>query len=122
MEPCATYQNTHHQLTVVIGSQRGKTCWPFRFKLMSNINPFIIIPIVLKYEHIVNKTVLVCLLKVQFTTSNDTELVDVDKMFSHIPICTHAYQNTCMHACTHTHARAHTHTHIQIHNTQMNAQ
>ena len=38
MEPCTTYQNTHHQLTVVIGSQRGKTCWPFRFKLMSNIN------------------------------------------------------------------------------------
>ena len=37
MEPCTTYQNTHHQLTVVIGSQRGKTCWPFRFKLMSNI-------------------------------------------------------------------------------------
>ena len=37
MEPCATYQNTHHQLTVVIGSQWGKTCWPFRFKLMSNI-------------------------------------------------------------------------------------
>ena len=38
MEPCATNQNTHHQLTVVIGSQWGKTCWPFRFKLMSNIN------------------------------------------------------------------------------------
>ena len=38
MEPCATYQNTHHQLTVVIGSQWGKTCWPFRFKVMSNIN------------------------------------------------------------------------------------
>ena len=38
MEPCTTYQNTHHQLTVVIGSQRGKTCWPFMFKLMSNIN------------------------------------------------------------------------------------
>ena len=37
MEPCTTYQNTHHQSTVVIGSQRGKTCWPFRFKLMSNI-------------------------------------------------------------------------------------
>ena len=37
MEPCTTYQNTHHQLTVVNGSQRGKTCWPFRFKLMSNI-------------------------------------------------------------------------------------
>ena len=37
MEPCATYQNTHHQLTVVIGSQWGNTCWPFRFKLMSNI-------------------------------------------------------------------------------------
>ena len=37
MEPCTTYQNTHHQLTVVIGSQRGKTCWPFMFKLMSNI-------------------------------------------------------------------------------------
>ena len=38
MEPCTTYQNTHHQSTVVIGSQRGKTCWPFMFKLMSNIN------------------------------------------------------------------------------------
>ena len=38
MEPCATYQNTHHQLTVVIGSQWGNTCWLFRFKLMSNIN------------------------------------------------------------------------------------
>ena len=38
MEPYATYQNTHHQLTVVIGSQWGNTCWPFRFKLMSNIN------------------------------------------------------------------------------------
>ena len=37
MEPCTTYQNTHHQSTVVIGSQRGKTCWPFMFKLMSNI-------------------------------------------------------------------------------------
>ena len=31
-------QNIHHQLTVVIGSQRGKTCWPYRFKLISNIN------------------------------------------------------------------------------------
>ena len=41
MEPCATYQNTHHQLTVVIGSQWGNTCWPFRFKLMSNINAHI---------------------------------------------------------------------------------
>ena len=38
MEPCATYQNTHHQLMVVIGSQQGKTCWLLRFKLMSNIN------------------------------------------------------------------------------------
>ena len=38
MEPCTTYQNTHHQLTVVIGSQQGETCWPFRVKLMSNIN------------------------------------------------------------------------------------
>ena len=38
MEPCTTYQNTHHQSTVVIGSQRGKTCWPFMFMLMSNIN------------------------------------------------------------------------------------
>ena len=37
MEPCTTYQNTHHQSTVVIGSQRGNTCWPFMFKLMSNI-------------------------------------------------------------------------------------
>ena len=37
MELCTTYQNTHHQSTVVIGSQRGKTCWPFMFKLMSNI-------------------------------------------------------------------------------------
>ena len=41
MELCATYQNTHHQLMVVIGSQWGKTCWPFRFKLMSNINVII---------------------------------------------------------------------------------
>ena len=40
MEPCTTYQNTHHQSTVVIGSQRGKTCWPFMFKLMSNIKIF----------------------------------------------------------------------------------
>ena len=39
MELCTTYQNTHHQLMVVIGSQWSKTCWPFRFKLMSNINP-----------------------------------------------------------------------------------
>ena len=37
MEPCTTYQNTHHQLMVVIGSQQGEKCWPFRFKLMSNI-------------------------------------------------------------------------------------
>ena len=37
MELCATYQNTHHQLTVVIGSQQGETCRPFRFKLMSNV-------------------------------------------------------------------------------------
>ena len=43
MEPCTTYQNTHHQLTVVIGSQRGKTCWPFMFKLMSNIKLLIIV-------------------------------------------------------------------------------
>ena len=40
MEPCATYQNTHHQLTVVIGSQWGNTNWPFRFKLMSNIKQY----------------------------------------------------------------------------------
>ena len=46
MEPCTTYQNTHHQLTVVIGSQRGKTCWPFRFKLMSNIkHAFRLLPV-----------------------------------------------------------------------------
>ena len=37
MEPCATYQNTYHQWTVVIGSHQGETCWPFTFKLMSNI-------------------------------------------------------------------------------------
>ena len=36
--PCATYQNTYPQLTVIFGSQQGKTFWPFRFKLMSNIN------------------------------------------------------------------------------------
>ena len=40
MEPCTTYQNTHHQSTVVIGSQRGKTCWPFMFMLMSNIKQY----------------------------------------------------------------------------------
>ena len=38
MEPCIPYQNTHHQLMVVIGLQQGKICWPFRFKPMSNIN------------------------------------------------------------------------------------
>ena len=27
----------HHQVTVIIDSQQGETCWPFRFKLMSNI-------------------------------------------------------------------------------------
>ena len=34
MEPCATYQNLHHQLTVVIDLQQGETCWPFSFKVM----------------------------------------------------------------------------------------
>ena len=43
MEPCTTYQNTHHQSTVVIGSQQGKTYWPFMFKLMSNINQRILV-------------------------------------------------------------------------------
>ena len=38
MEPCTTYQNTHHQLMMVIGSQQGETCWMFRFRLMSNTN------------------------------------------------------------------------------------
>ena len=37
MEPCATCQNTQHQLTAVIVSQQGETCWPVRFKPMSNI-------------------------------------------------------------------------------------
>ena len=37
MESCATYQNIHHQLMVVIGSQQGETCWPVSFKLMSTI-------------------------------------------------------------------------------------
>ena len=28
MEPGALYQNVHYQLTEVIGSQQGETCWP----------------------------------------------------------------------------------------------
>ena len=52
MEPCATYQNTHHQLTVVIGSQWGNTCWPFRFKLMSNIKEESVI-IILYHSHFI---------------------------------------------------------------------
>ena len=45
MEPCTTYQNTHHQSTVVIGSQRGNTCCPFRFKLMSNIKQKLVLQV-----------------------------------------------------------------------------
>ena len=43
MEPQTPYQNHHHLLTVVTGSQRDKTCWPYRVKLMSNINNEIIL-------------------------------------------------------------------------------
>ena len=38
MEPCTPYQNHHHHSMVVTGSQQGRTCWPYRVKLMSNIN------------------------------------------------------------------------------------
>ena len=38
MEPCTPYQNHHHHSTVVTGSQRGRTCWPYMVKLMDNIN------------------------------------------------------------------------------------
>ena len=38
MQPCTPYQNHHHHSMVVTGSQRGRTCWPYRVKLMSNIN------------------------------------------------------------------------------------
>ena len=37
MEPCTPYQNHHHHSTVVTGSQWGRTSWPYRVKLMSNI-------------------------------------------------------------------------------------
>ena len=39
MKHCTPYQNHHHHSTVVTGSQWGRTCWPYRVKLMSNINP-----------------------------------------------------------------------------------
>ena len=38
MEPCIPYQNHHHHSMVVTGSWRVRTCWPYRVKLMSNIN------------------------------------------------------------------------------------
>ena len=38
LESCTPYQNHHHLLMVVTGSQQGKTRWPHRVKLMSNIN------------------------------------------------------------------------------------
>ena len=37
MEPYTPYQN--HPSLVVTGSQQGRTCWPHRVKLMSNIKP-----------------------------------------------------------------------------------
>ena len=38
MESRTPYQNHHHHSTVVTGLRRGRTCWPYRVKLMSNIN------------------------------------------------------------------------------------
>ena len=38
MELCTSHQNHHHLLMVVTGLQWGKTCWPNRVKLVSNIN------------------------------------------------------------------------------------
>ena len=38
MKPCTPYQNHHHHLAVVIGSQQDKIHWPYRVKLLSNIN------------------------------------------------------------------------------------
>ena len=54
MEPCTPYQNHHHHSTVVTGSQQGRTCWPYRVKLMSNIKCDIIVwtPKFMKVEKI----------------------------------------------------------------------
>ena len=37
METCTPYENSYHHLAVVTGSQWGKTPWPHRVKLLSNI-------------------------------------------------------------------------------------
>ena len=58
MEPCTTYQITHHQSTVVIGSQQGKTCWPFRFKLMSDIKSILCMRSIRDFDEIFGQSLL----------------------------------------------------------------
>ena len=83
MEPCTTYQNTHHQLTVVIGSQWGKTCWPFRFKLMSNI------------KYIIYRS--------SIATEKGKKMIHIDYSYSNIyeyTFCMILYSHQFLHTCT----------------------
>ena len=118
MEPCTTYQNTHHQLTMVIGSPWGKTCWLFRFKLMSNINLLIFFPGKVLLNKVYACTHGVHMIKCTHSAFRFSSSQYIKGMTKSIPIQQHMYIHIC--SCIHMHICTYTHNSMNMHSIILN--